>query len=250
MKIPLAILLILLNPSLKSGEQVLIRGIPVDRGTFPEALYVRNQVGEQCSATVVGKYAILTAAHCVERSKVIQVIQHDWLHMVASCETHDKWDGFDFDIALCKTEFYVPVHPASLRLAYPRLGQQVILSGFGCTNLLRTGGNNGIFSVGVSTVSELPGDTNFFQTYQEAAVCSGDSGGAAYLMMDDPGSEDHYIIGVNSRGDMVERSLMTSIFTLPVIRWIKDWSRRYHTKICGVNRNCDRIHRPGTPAVF
>lgn len=236
--------------SLKASESVLIRGAPIGRGVFPEALYIRNEKGEQCSATVVGKSTLLTAAHCVDESKVIHVIAHDWMRFYASCEPHELWEGYDFDIALCKTEHYLPVHPASIRLVYPRRGQKVLLSGFGCTNSDRTGGNDGVFSVGTTIITETPSLDSFVHTFKDAAVCAGDSGGAAYWHMDDPTAEEHYILGVNSRGDMKERSLLTAVFTLPIIRWMKDWSKRHHTRICGVNRTCEKLRRPGTPAVF
>lgn len=228
-----------------SDQPTLMRGEEVDLDYFPEAIYIRNSNHARCSATIVGRYALLTAAHCVEDSAIITPVQSNMFSFVAFCEAHPRYEGENFDIALCKSDRPLPGRPASISQSRMHVGEKVLLTGFGCTH---PSGPDGTFRIGMSTIYQLPmGQDTFFHTYHDATLCSGDSGGAAYYPMEDFREEKHYILGVNARSDMESRSLMTAIFNFDILDWMRRWSRSYRTRICGLNRECNYLRRPDTP---
>lgn len=233
--------LMFLSQTAIGSEPALMRGEEADLDYFPEAVYIRNMANARCSATIVGRYTLLTAAHCAEDSPIIGPVSSSRLSFVAVCESHPRYDGETFDIALCKSNHALPGRPASISTAYIHVGAKVLLTGFGCTQHDREGGNNGTFMIGLSTIYQLPmgGDT-FFHTYHDATLCAGDSGGAAYYPMDYR-HDRHYIFGVNARSDFQSRSMMTAISNHDILDWMRNWSRQYRTKICGLNRDCSYI---------
>lgn len=227
-----------------AASHVLIHSNLANPSHFPEVFYVANQVGDRCTATLVGKSAIITAAHCVSDSKVIRVLVPSEVKMYASCEMHPEYVGGDFDVAMCKTDRPIKDIPvASLSSRWPAIHERVMLMGYGCINPDRTGGNDGKLRLGYSNIYALPfGGVNgehWFYTMDDAALCSGDSGGPAFEIRPDMPEVHHKVIGVNSRGNMRDLSLMTAVFDMAIRQFIMDWGRRLKVTVCGVNRDCD-----------
>lgn len=83
---------------------------------------------------------------------------------------------------------------------------------------------------GLSSVSAEGRDPPYVQTMGGAAVCGGDSGGAAYFPASGPGRR---VFGVNSRGDILSRSLIATV--APARPWIEDWRTRKGVAICGLD---------------
>lgn len=233
--------------TLMATQPSLIRGTPATPLSFPEAVYIRNNHGDRCSSTVVGKKVLLTAAHCVEDSKVINPVDTAKHDFTAVCDPHIKYEGEDFDMALCLSDTPLDVTPATLADRGPRMGELVLLSGYGCTSSRRKGGNDGIFRIGFSRVDNLTGADNTFFTRSETTLCSGDSGGAAYLNSEDMDNHMHYIYGVNARTDFESLSIMQAVYTDEAKHFFTNWSKRRKAKICGLNTLCDRPKRPGNP---
>jgi hypothetical protein len=237
---------------LGSSEHALMRGTEIDIDYFPEAIYIRNTENERCTATLVGKYALLTAAHCVDSNFYIYPVHSNRIVFAAFCENHPRYQGENFDIALCKSDRPIHVRPASISQAHLHIGDKVLLTGYGCSSVDRLAGSDGIFRIGMSTIYQLPlGSDTFFHTYHDATLCAGDSGGASYYPMRNYNVEKHYILGVNARSDFESRSLMTAVFNHDVLKWMRHWSRHYQARICGLNEDCaDYIRRPDTPRPF
>lgn len=234
-----------------AASPVLIHSNIANHNHFPEVFYVQNQVGDRCTATLVGKSAIVTAAHCVSDSKVIRVLVPSDKKIMASCEMHEGYVGGDYDIAMCKTDAPIKdIPPASLSARWPEMNQRVMLMGYGCINPDRTGGNDGKLRLGYSKVYALPygGPTgeHWFYTMDDAALCSGDSGGPAFEVQPDMPEAHHWVIGVNSRGNMRDLSLMTAVFDMSIRQFVMDWAKRLKVTVCGINRACDEefVARP------
>jgi hypothetical protein len=114
----------------------------------------------------------------------------------------------------------------------PDIGAQVTLLGFGCRRI-GGGGPSGLLYQGISTVRREANDQPFVETRGRAAVCSGDSGGGAYIRP--APSAPRRLFGVNSRGDLITRSQLTAIAFPSVRRFIEEWKDANQVEICGID---------------
>lgn len=227
----------------------LIGGRPALRNEYPEIIYIRSG-NARCTATVVGESVILTAGHCVKDQGEIGPVEPsrmseldvefvvDQTVYTAKCRQaplyRDQSERHqDHDMALCKTDKLMSVKPASVSTTGPEVGDMVVLTGYGCTSA-SGGGNDGVLRVGKAEVIQLPeGNDYTFHTRDSVAVCFGDSGGPSLL-----NTVKHQVIGVNSKGDIRNLSLLTALFTPASIRFMQNFSRNHQVDICGVTKKC------------
>lgn len=219
----------------------LIGGKPVERGAYPEIVYIRSG-DARCSATIIGPQVILTAGHCVADQGSIgpaaEVVDFviDKVSYSAQCQQAPLYRDQieDHDMALCKVDKELSVKPASISKIGPKIGDKIILTGYGCIQPGGGGGNDGTLRMGLSTVSKLPvGKDHWFYTQDDSALCFGDSGGPSLLK-----SEEHLLIGVNSRGNIKDLSLLTALWTPESIAFFQDFARDSEVSICGVTDDC------------
>lgn len=246
--------------SAQGYEPMLIGGRPALKDEYPEVVYIRSG-NARCSATVIGPETIMTAGHCVADNGSIGPVGmiHTTLH--TSFETMDgilEEDEVDFvkdqvvytatchqaplyrdqvedhDMALCKTNKPMPGKYATVSKVGPKLGDQVYLSGYGCTQPGGGQGNDGVLRVGKAKVTKLPsGKDHWFYTQDKSALCFGDSGGPSFMV-----AKKHLVIGVNSRGNIKDLSLLTATFTPESLKFFEDFAESESVKICGVNVTC------------
>jgi hypothetical protein len=221
-------------------EPTLIGGRPALKGEYPEIVYIRSG-NSRCSATIVGPEVILTAAHCVPDEgsigPVAEIVDFviDQVAYSAKCKQaplyRDKIE--DHDMALCKVDKELDVKPATVSKKGPKIADRVILTGYGCIRPGGGEGNDGILRVGYSKVTKLPqGSNHWFYTQSESALCYGDSGGPSLLALKDP--KQHFLIGVNSRGNIKDLSLLTALYTQESIEFLKDFAEEQDVSICGI----------------
>jgi secreted trypsin-like serine protease len=223
-------------------EPALIGGVKVERGDFPEIVYISNGMA-RCSATIIGPEVILTAAHCAADQGSISQVDFviDQVVFRAKCEQAPMYrdELEDHDMALCKTDKPLAVKYASVAKEGPKVGDKVTLSGYGCIRQGGGGGNDGVLRVGSAPLTELPhGDYDWFTTVGSTALCYGDSGGPAFLYIANPQEELHYVVGVNSRGDIKSESLLTALWIDKSKKFFQDFAQRNKVEICGINRDC------------
>jgi V8-like Glu-specific endopeptidase len=147
-----------------------------------------------CSGALVGKYAILTAAHCVAQvqttSDFAVYVGRDW-YQVESAWYHSKFDpnqtvnrAAKYDLGmLILNRPVTSIKPLSI-LSGRRVkrGAQLLIAGYGTNELsndpMRSMFDN--FKIGVASVVKADGH-HLFSTYRSngASTCAGDSGGPA-----------------------------------------------------------------------
>jgi len=204
---------------------------------YPATLKFNGGAGP-CTSTVVGPRVVLTAAHCVlPGEKGVVVIKNDKVNL--TCDHHEGYaQDYRLDVALCWADADIKLpgkYPAFERLATsfdvtPK-GRAVILQGYGCRQTLG-GGPAGVLYEGDSGVSVADKANPYIETFGGAAVCYGDSGGAAFVFKS---AVEREIFGVNSRGDIIQRSLISAVAHDQISDWVKRWRTNKGVGICGLD---------------
>lgn len=223
------------GPSLFNGREAN----PAD---YPASFYSRH-AGNSCTSTLVAPRALLTAAHCVERSGVAKLRVGGQLYQ-GTCTMAPAYPADPTaDWAMCLMDQPVPA------IRYERINadpaaifrrMEVRLTGFGCTQEDMTGGNDGIYREGETRVSDLPTDeSNDIITRTGAALCMGDSGGPAFIGFDAQYSR-RAVIAVNSRTDVYRNrltgvSFLSSLSTPGAQQFLVGWSNAKGVPLCGLS---------------
>ncbi|MGD1887517.1 MAG: trypsin-like serine protease [Cohaesibacteraceae bacterium] len=212
----------------------VIGGTPADPEDWPATFAFSSGINA-CTSTLVGPQVLLTAAHCVNDGAVGTVVV-DGRSVGFTCSHHPSYAAdFQYDVALCLTASPIaasiqrPYETLSRDAGFPSIGNDVTLIGFGCRQP-GGGGPSGSFYTGVAEFVRINGI--YLTTIGGAAVCFGDSGGAAYA---DLSSGSRRIVGVNSRGDITTRSLLTPVAHHGVLSFLIGWSDANNVEICGVS---------------
>jgi hypothetical protein len=240
-----------------SSELQVIRGKVAVQSDWPATLRFESN-GAYCTSTIVGERVLVTAAHCVQNGSKARVsINGAWRDDI-TCYHPAQYKGTacigvtevkeivgcTADIALCLAE--KPLASARIEAINSdanesRTGASLIMLGFGCTtegggrlskDLMI--GDAEIKATSVPGASSNPKNTlqEYIITEGHSAVCSGDSGGAAYNSED---SAVRKIIGIGSRGNLSTTSYWTNVTDQPIRNFLKSWSSSNGADICGVS---------------
>lgn len=224
------------------ADAQIIGGRPSILSEWPATLVFDANQGA-CTATIIGPRVILTAAHCVRPGGKGTV---NWANgtVRAECDHHPGYRRQDsLDIALCLTSTVMTFPPQAgpERLSSdplsPPAATQLLLQGFGCRRV-GGGGAIGVLYEGDATVEDAADLTPVIVTLGGAAVCYGDSGGSSFLV----NGLRRQVVGVNARGDILERSFLTAVAHPAVLRFIRSWMAEKQVGICGLTPNLTGCH--------
>lgn len=230
----------------------LIGGRAADPKDWPASVYAHMN-GAACSATVVGEYVLIIASHCVEHGATAQ-FSIGATNYVSKCSRSPLYRrGIDHDLALCKVDKKVegiPYESVNQDPSKVKVGDEILLTGYGCIRSGGGGGNDGIYRIGEAKVLGLPTGNDYdYSTRGGAALCYGDSGGSAYIYLDAQKTK-RTVISTNSKGDIRIKSWITSTSTDASINFIKQWSEENQVLICGVHpeaKGCRNEEATPTP---
>jgi hypothetical protein len=220
-------------------SKTLINGKAADLKLFPASVYA-NSGGGSCSATVVGEEVLLIAAHCVKHGASVSfsIGANRYSGVCSQAPLYRR--NVDHDLALCKLNTKVsgvPFEWVNTDADLVKVGDEVLLTGYGCIRPGGGGGNDGIYRIGTSIVQRLPAPNNRnwdYVTSSGGALCFGDSGGPAFYYISD---DKRKVVSVNSKGDIQRTSYLTSTTTKDSANFIKEWSDANKVKICGVHED-------------
>lgn len=256
-----------------SIDPTLIGGAAADPKDWPASEYC-SMGNSRCSCTMIGERTLLIASHCVSNGgtasfsagpnrytakcthnpKYSQAAYEEVSRMIDSGATQQQvralaaFRNATADWTLCLTNSVVtgfPYENIMTDASKIKLGDTVRLTGYGCVRPGGGGGNDGVFRTGTAKVTDLPSGSDYDTvTKGGAALCYGDSGGAAYVELP---NGDREIFGVNSRGDIRTTSYLSSTYVSEFKTWAQSWASKNGQKICGLDPSatgCRSVNPP------
>jgi len=219
------------------SQDNIVGGEPVGRlsaiGRSTVGIY-ESKIGYICTGTLVAKNIVLTAAHCVDpKAKDLRIIfaadmkgvAKERTRKVTNAIVHEKYTDKVvaqemFDIALLKFEGepVIGYTPAKILFDSSAVysGMKTIVAGYGLNRTAIVQGGAGtlrttnleVDNANYSNTEALLGQST------SRGICSGDSGGPAYLQV----NGELQVWGVASRGDsipipLIPKCMLFSIFT-------------------------------------
>ncbi len=217
----------------------LIGGREADPKEWPASVYA-SMGNAACTATVVGPEVLLIAAHCVDHGGIAKFAIGPNQYSSKCSRSPLYRQGTDHDLALCKIENPVKGIPFENLNQDPdllKVGNEILLTGYGCIRQGGGGGNDGIYRIGEATITRLPNPYDL-TARGKAALCFGDSGGPAFVYLDAEKTK-RVQISVNSKGDIRTTSYLTSVSTKASVDFLTSWSDANQVRICGVHSDVD-----------
>lgn len=231
-------------------QETLINSRLADPADFPASVYA-SMGNSRCTATVVGEQVLVIAAHCVRSGGAANFRLGAESYTSVCTHSADYQGNPTADYTLCKVDR--PITGIKYEVLNQnenllKVGDELLLTGFGCVSPGGGGGNDGKYRIGESVISRTPiGTDNDIHTSGPGALCFGDSGGPAFKYID-AAKTKRVQVSINSRGDIRINSYLSSLSTQQAKRFLNVWLAREKLTICGVNSNSSQCRGSMMPS--
>lgn len=220
----------------------LIGGDPVPAGQWQDIVYIEYRVGtgaSYCTATIVGKRTILTAAHCARNMGNV-TFTHNGKKYTAVITRSGKYETMGHDMALgYVAEDIVGAKPYTIG-GESKTGIEGQLLGYGCTSASGNGGNDGILRIGTSMIVKVS-NYNIILSSGKAITCSGDSGGPTFVQVDGKPR----LLGIHSQSDFQSTSYDIRTDHADSRSMLSDFATKNSTVVCGINSTANDVECSG-----
>ena len=229
-----------------SKQPTLINGRAAEPKDWPASVY-SSQGNSRCTATVVGERVLMIAAHCVSNGGKASFKIKGAQYSSICTHSSDYRRNSTADYALCAVDKVVegiPYEVLNQDAEAVKVGDELLLTGFGCVQPGGGGGNDGVYRIGEAKISRTPrGTDNDIVTGGPAALCFGDSGGPAFKIV----GEKRWQVSINSRGDIRRTSYLSALHTAQAKEFIASWYKENNHKICGVHADAKGCRNTVSP---
>lgn len=175
-------------------------------------------LNNSCTATLVGKRAVLTAAHCVRNGGSATFRVGKKTYRSSKVVAHNSGD-----IAFVALQSDVSdITPSPLNTTQPKVGQRITLVGYGSTS--ENGGGFGTKRKGTNVISRVTSTMFFFagSGNGRSSNCYGDSGGPAFIS--NGGKE--VVAGVTSGGEKPCGTYAYDTRVDAYVNWLRETARK------------------------
>lgn len=214
------------DPEVRTEQRPVVNGKTYNGHPSVGHLVIKAGYGAAtCTATLVGKHTVLTAAHCVRPGMTHQFRLASGTYSSTKVVRHPQYvlsrkQGAIYDIALIQLNSDPPVTPSEVSRKAPFVGQKITIIGYGVTSSYTK--NSGIKRIAQNTVATVTSTRITFNGSggDKGNTCSGDSGGPAFATVD--GREVH--LGVHSMASQPCGSRGINTRTDAFYSWLKTQS--------------------------
>lgn len=235
----------LLSANAYGQVPVMIKGTPVEKGTWLQVVQISSAItstaSAKCTATIIGPSAVITSATCVKRDGTKVKFTIGEKVYAGTPKVSPLFPKKDHNIAVIVTDEPIQgVTPARVGGKY-QIGLGLQLLGYGCTEPQGGGANDGILRI-AETVTI--GESNFDMVSKKAnggAICHGDNGGPAFVTQDGK----TLLLGVASKGNILDSNWHTRLDMKESVDFLTDMGKQ--TTICGINSDCNDTNPPPPP---
>jgi hypothetical protein len=211
---------------------MIIKGEEANLTTWKEVVNIEielpNSRTTNCTATIVGKRVLVTAAHCGTNGAKVK-FQFNGSNYEGTLTRSSLYPDKDHDLAAVFTT-------AEIASARPRTiggkavrGAGIDILGFGCTTV--GGVADGKLRIGQSLVSGFSAFYMVTSSPDGATVCRGDSGGPAFVV----DGTRKLLLGVNALGNQTDMSYHTRLDITESQTFLQKFATDNSTNICGIN---------------